>query len=190
MKRHPAFDPPEYVDWTPDPALVRAFAEHLQSDPDRIGIVEQLSENDLLTMYRDLLRTRLHDLGLKRWVRTGIISKAWLCTGEEAVTVGSVSALAPARDVVSPMIHNAGTLHMMGMPLSDMFRGYLSTAYSPSRGRDLHIGDLPKASSSRSATWERSSPASRWPRSVEGRTEWRSPGSATEPPRPPPVTRA
>jgi TPP-dependent pyruvate/acetoin dehydrogenase alpha subunit len=76
MKRHPAFDPPEYVDWTPDPALVRSCAEHLQSDPDRIGIVEQLSENDLLTMYRDLLRTRLHDLGLKRWVRTGIISKA------------------------------------------------------------------------------------------------------------------
>ncbi len=51
MKRHPAFDPPEYVDWTPDPALVRAFAERLQSDPDRIGIVEQLSENALLTMY-------------------------------------------------------------------------------------------------------------------------------------------
>jgi TPP-dependent pyruvate/acetoin dehydrogenase alpha subunit len=28
----------------------------------------------------------------------------------------------------------------MGMPLSDMFRGYLGTANSPSRGRDLHIG--------------------------------------------------
>ncbi len=58
--------------------------------------------------------------------------------------MGSVSALAPARDVVSPMIRNAGALHMMGMPLSDMFRGYLSTADSPSRGRDLHIGDLPR----------------------------------------------
>lgn len=31
---------------------------------------------------------------------------------------------------------------MMGMPLADMFRGYLATADSPSRGRDLHIGDL------------------------------------------------
>lgn len=143
MKRYPAFDPPEYVDWTPDPALVRSFAERLQADADRSRIVEQLGENDLVAMYRDLLRTRLHDIGLKRWVHTGIISKAWLGTGEEAVTVGSVSALAPARDVVSPMIRNAGALHMMGMPLSDMFRGYLSTSDSPSRGRDLHIGDLP-----------------------------------------------
>lgn len=31
---------------------------------------------------------------------------------------------------------------MMGMPLSDMFRGYLATSDSPSAGRDLHIGDL------------------------------------------------
>ena len=91
---------------------------------------------------RDLLRTRLHDIGLKRWVRTGVISKAWLGTGEEAVTVGNVRALDPARDVVSPMIRNAGALHMMGMPLADMFRGYLATSDSPSAGRDLHIGDM------------------------------------------------
>jgi TPP-dependent pyruvate/acetoin dehydrogenase alpha subunit len=40
------------------------------------------------------------------------------------------------------MIRNAGALHMMGMPLSDMFRGYLATSDSPSEGRDLHIGDM------------------------------------------------
>ena len=142
MKRYPAFDPPEYVDWSPDPALVRSFAECLNDDAERSQIVEQLSEEDMLSLYRDLLRTRLHDIGLKRWVRTGIISKAWLGTGEEAVTVGSVRALDPTKDVVSPMIRNAGALHMMGMPLSDMFRGYLSTSDSPNCGRDLHIGDL------------------------------------------------
>jgi TPP-dependent pyruvate/acetoin dehydrogenase alpha subunit len=142
MKRYPAFDPPEYVDWSPDPALVGAFADLLQADPERGRIVEEISRADLLSLYRDLLRTRLHDIGLKRWVRTGIISKAWLGTGEEAATVGAVAALDPARDVVSPMIRNAGALHMMGMPLADMYRGYLSTSDSPSRGRDLHIGDL------------------------------------------------
>ena len=42
------------------------------------------------------------------------------------------------------MIRNAGALHMMGTPLADMFRGHLSTADSPSRGRDLHIGDMPR----------------------------------------------
>ena len=143
MKRYPAFDPPEYVDWEPDPGLVRAFGERIAEDPERAAVVAGLGQTDLLSLYHDLLRTRLHDIGLKRWVRTGVISKAWLGTGEEAVTVGNVRALEPGRDVVSPMIRNAGALHMMGMPLSDMFRGYLATSDSPSAGRDLHIGDLP-----------------------------------------------
>jgi TPP-dependent pyruvate/acetoin dehydrogenase alpha subunit len=142
MKRYPAFDPPEYVEWTPDPELVVAFAHTIERDPARAAVVESLDDTDLLSLYRDLLRTRLHDIGLKRWVRTGVISKAWLGTGEEAVTVGTVRALEPGRDVVSPMIRNAGALHVMGMPLADMFRGYLATSDSPSAGRDLHIGDL------------------------------------------------
>ncbi len=142
MKRYPAFDPPEYVDWSPDPDLVRDFADRIAGDPERRAIIDDLGTPELLGLYRDLLRTRLHDIGLKRWVRTGVISKAWLGTGEEAVTVGSVAALDRDRDVVSPMIRNAGALHMMGMPMSDMFRGYLATADSPSLGRDLHIGDL------------------------------------------------
>lgn len=142
MKRYPAFDPPEYVDWTPDPELVEGYERRLGADPERSEIVSELTRAELLSIYRDLLRTRLHDIGLKRWVRTGVISKAWLGTGEEAVTVGNVRALDPDRDVVSPMIRNAGALHMMGMPLADMFRGYLATSDSPSAGRDLHIGDL------------------------------------------------
>jgi len=143
MKRYAAFDPPEYVDWKPDPGLVRAFGDAIEREPERAAVVASLTDEDLLSFHRDLLRTRLHDIGLKRWVRTGVISKAWLGTGEEAVTVGNVRALDPGRDVVSPMIRNAGALHMMGMPLADMFRGYLATSDSPSGGRDLHIGDLP-----------------------------------------------
>jgi 2-oxoisovalerate dehydrogenase E1 component len=142
MKRYSAFDPPEYLAWTPDPDLVRSYARTLEVDEARAAIVSGLADDDLLGIYRDLLRTRLHDIGLKRWVKTGVISKAWLGTGEEAVTVGTVRALDPAEDVVSPMIRNAGALHMMGMPLADMFRGYLATSDSPSAGRDLHIGDL------------------------------------------------
>lgn len=142
MLRFPAYDPPEYVDWTADPELVAAYRSRLESDPERAPLVAAADADFLLRLYRDLLRTRLHDVALKRWVRTGVISKAWLGTGEEAVTVGSVAALDPGRDVVSPMIRNAGALHMMGMPLADMFRGYLATSDSPSRGRDLHIGDL------------------------------------------------
>src|SRR5690606_31646073 len=66
--------------------------------------------------------------------------KAWLGTGEEAATVGAVHALDRDRDVVAPMIRNAGACHEMGMPLADMLRGYLGTADGPNGGRDLHIG--------------------------------------------------
>ncbi len=140
MKRYPAFDPPEYVNWTPDPELVRGFAETVERDEARRGLVERLDQPALLELYRRLLRARLHDIGLKRWVRQGVISKAWLGTGEEATTVGPVYALDPERDYVAPMIRNASACCDMGMPLADMFRGYLGTENSPSRGRDIHIG--------------------------------------------------
>ena len=131
MKRYKAFDPPEYLNWTPDPDLIKSLKQSLSEHPGRSEIIKDLREDDLLLIYRDLLRTRLHDIGLKRWVRTGIISKAWLGTGEEAVTVGAVRALDTEIDVVSPMIRNAGALHMMGMSLADMFRGYIATSDSP-----------------------------------------------------------
>ncbi|NNF28366.1 MAG: thiamine pyrophosphate-dependent dehydrogenase E1 component subunit alpha [Gemmatimonadetes bacterium] len=144
MKRYPAFDPPEYQNWVADPELVEGFAARLRDDPERQAHVEAMSPDALLGLYRDLLLTRLQDIGLKRWVKQGVISKAWLGVGEEATTVGAVAALDAARDVVSPMIRNAGACHMMGMPLEATFRGYLATEDSPNGGRDLHIGDPAK----------------------------------------------
>jgi TPP-dependent pyruvate/acetoin dehydrogenase alpha subunit len=93
----------------------------------------------LLRLYEGMVRNRLHDIALKRWVRQGVISKAWLGTGEEAVTVGNVHAL-DRGDVVGPMIRNAGACHEMGMPVADMLRAYLGTPDTITRGRDLHTG--------------------------------------------------
>ncbi len=142
MKRFPAFDPPEYVDWKPDPALVKRFRATIEGNDERARIVQQLSRDAKLELYRGLLRARLHDIELKRWVRTGVISKAWLGTGEEATTVGPVHALERDRDIVAPMIRNAAACCEMGLPLADMLRAYLATADSPSQGRDLHVGSM------------------------------------------------
>ncbi len=144
MRRYPAFDPPEYLEWTPDPLLLETYRDRIAADPERARVLQELDDDALLGLYRELLRTRLLDIGLKRWVRQGVISKAWLGTGEEGVTVGSVAALDRDRDVVSPMIRNAGACHMMGMPLASLFRGYLATSDAPNGGRDLHVGDLSK----------------------------------------------
>ena len=142
MKRFPAFDPPEYVDWKPDPALVRAFRATIEADPERARIAGELARDAKLELYRGLLRARLHDIQLARWVRTGVISKAWLGTGEEAATVGPVQALERGKDVVAPMIRNAAACCEMGMPIADMLRAYLATDDSPSKGRDLHVGSF------------------------------------------------
>jgi TPP-dependent pyruvate/acetoin dehydrogenase alpha subunit len=142
VKRFPAFDPPEYVDWKPDPALVRAFRATIETNPERAQIVTALTPDSKLQLYRGLLRARLHDIELKRWVRTGVITKAWLGTGEEATTVGPVQALERGKDIVAPMIRNAAACCEMGIPIADMLRAYLATADSPSRGRDLHLGAM------------------------------------------------
>lgn len=149
MIRYPAFDPPEYIDWKADAAVVEEFARTLERNSDRDSIVRSLEPAQLLELYEGLLRNRLHDVALKRWVKQGVISKAWLGIGEEATTIGPVHALdnssasdGLSSDFVAPMIRNAGACHEMGMSLADMFRGYLGTADSPTRGRDLHIGDF------------------------------------------------
>jgi TPP-dependent pyruvate/acetoin dehydrogenase alpha subunit len=142
MRRFSAFDPPEYLNWRADARLVAEYGERVRSDEERRRVLEQLDEAALLGLYAGLVRVRLHDIALKRWVRRGVLSKAWLGTGEEAVTIGCVHALERDRDVVAPMIRNAGACHEMGMPLRSIFAGYLGTGDGPNGGRDGHFGEL------------------------------------------------
>ena len=147
MRRYAAYDPPEYVSWTPDADLIRDYRERITADPARAAEIAALGPGALLDIYRGLLRFRLQDIALSRWVKQGVISKAWLGTGEEAVTIGAVHALerrGARGDVVGPMIRNNGACHEMGIPIADMLRSYLATEDAPLRGRDLHVGDLEK----------------------------------------------
>jgi len=151
MIRYSAFDPPEYIDWKPDPDVIGEYHQTLEADSRRHHIVAGLGPDQLIALYEGMLRNRLHDITLKRWVKQGVASKAWLGTGEEATTIGAVHALdrgtygdGMRTDFVAPMIRNAGACHEFGMTVADMLRGYLGTADSPTGGRDLHIGDLKK----------------------------------------------
>jgi TPP-dependent pyruvate/acetoin dehydrogenase alpha subunit len=140
MRRHPVFDPPEYVVWQADPALFRRWEGTLQANPSRWGRARGLPEDQLLELYGDLLRARLIDQMLARWVRQGRLAKAWLATGEEALTVGAVAALDRSRDWVSPILRNQAACFMMGISLDQIFAGWLGSLDSPNQGQDLHIG--------------------------------------------------
>jgi pyruvate dehydrogenase E1 component alpha subunit len=142
MRRYQLFDPPEYFSWTADPEINREFARTIEAQPERATVIDALSDEQLLQLYEGLVRFRLHDYALKRWVRQGVISKAWLGTGEEAITIGCVHALERQHDIVAPMIRNAGACHEMGMSVEQMLHGYLGTEQSPNHGKDAHIGDL------------------------------------------------
>lgn len=142
--RSAAFDPPEYVDWKPTPGVLEAWDATLGASKQRRNLIDALTPADHLQLYTGLVRTRLVDTNLKRWVKQGVISKAWLGTGEEAVTIGNVHALRKGErgDVVGPMIRNAGAYFEMGMPLDCIFKAYLGTADQVSKGRDFHTGDI------------------------------------------------
>lgn len=141
MRRYQAFDPPEYLNWKSDPVLNEEYAARVSRDADRARVIAALQQDDLLRLYEGLLRSRLMDYALKRWVRHGILSKAWLATGEEAVTVGNVHALEKGKDVVAPMIRNAAALHELGMPIERILHGSIGSGSSPSGGVDGHLGD-------------------------------------------------
>ena len=139
MKRYPAYEFPEYVNWVEDPSVIEAYHQVTQQ-AERATVIEALDEARLLDLYRQLVTARLHDIQLKRWVKQGVITKAWLGSGEEAVTIGMCAALEDG-DVVGPMIRNAGALIARDVPLEVCFAAYLGTTDTIARGRDLHIGD-------------------------------------------------
>lgn len=140
MKRYAAYEFAEYVHWKPDPAVQAAFAATIEADPGRAAWIAGLDETALLRLYEGLLAARLHDIQLKRWVKQGVITKAWLGSGEEATTVGPCAALGEA-DMLGPMIRNSGAFIERGIPLEQCFAAYLGTTDSITQGRDLHIGD-------------------------------------------------
>jgi TPP-dependent pyruvate/acetoin dehydrogenase alpha subunit len=140
MKRYPGFEPPEYVNWKADPSVMAAYRKCISGRPTTLALANGISTADALGLYEGMVRFRLHDIMLKRWVRQGVISKAWLGTGEEAVSVGNCRALRKG-DVVGPMIRNAGACHEMGMPVREMLKAYLGCRDGLTRGRDLHSGD-------------------------------------------------
>lgn len=86
-----------------------------------------------------MLEERLSALYRQGKVQGGLYSSR----GQEAISVGSASALRPG-DILAPMIRNLGSMLVRGVRPLEFFLQYLQREGSPCRGRDtsLHFGGI------------------------------------------------
>jgi len=102
-----------------------------------------LSDAELAELYRALLLPRLIEEKMLVLVRQGRLSKWFSGMGQEAVSVGIVSALEP-DDWVLPMHRNLGVFTGRGFDLDRLLRQLLGRegGYSHGRERSFHFGSL------------------------------------------------
>ncbi len=102
------------------------------------------SEDFLLGLYRDMLRTRAADDRVEALYKQGkLVAGCYSSRGQEGCSVGSTAALKPT-DIIGPMIRNLGSMLRHGMPITMLIRNYLGRATGPTKGRDgsSHFGSL------------------------------------------------
>lgn len=93
-----------------------------------------LTEDDLLKMYRTMVLTRA--LSSRMWVLNRMGKAAFAITGDgqEAAQVGSAYALRPGRDFVLPYYRDLGVVLTVGMTPEELMLGLLARAADPSSG--------------------------------------------------------
>src|SRR5436853_404927 len=107
------------------------------------AVAAGLSDEDLRQLYRALLLPRLIEEKMLVLVRQGLLSKWFSGMGQEAVSVGIVSALEP-HDWVLPMHRNLGVFTGRGFALGRLLRQLLGRegGYTNARDRSFHFGSL------------------------------------------------
>lgn len=95
-------------------------------------------------MYYFIMLNRAFDDRIAKLYRQGkIIGAAYGSRGQEATSVGSAYALGK-DDVVGPIIRNAGSIIVRGLPVKNFLANFIGRAVTPTGGRDgnSHLGDL------------------------------------------------
>ncbi|TAD86510.1 MAG: dehydrogenase [Bacteroidetes bacterium] len=101
----------------------------------------QLSNPQLIDIYKKLLWPRAIEEKMLVLLRQGKISKWFSGIGQEAISVGATWALHP-HDWLMPLHRNLGVFTGRGMPLHQLFRQWQGQAngYTKGRERSFHFG--------------------------------------------------
>jgi 2-oxoisovalerate dehydrogenase E1 component len=103
----------------------------------------QLSDQQLLTLYQQLLKPRMIEEKMLILLRQGKISKWFAGIGQEAISVGVTSALAP-DELVFTLHRNLGVFTTREIPLERLFCQWQGKAPGFTKGRDrsFHFGTM------------------------------------------------
>ncbi len=107
-----------------------------------IGNASAMPEDlDLRALYRALLLPRVIEEKMLRLIRQGRLTKWFSGYGQEAVSVGCVSAL-ETRDYLLPTHRNVGAWTTRGVPLKPLFCQLMGKqgGYTKGRDRTFHFG--------------------------------------------------
>jgi len=97
----------------------------------------EISREQLLTLYRDMLIQRAVDTRGFQLNRQGKIGIAMGSEGHEAVQAGTGLAFQRGKDLLYPYYRNTGIVLACGFPLVDVFRSQLAREKDTSGGRSI-----------------------------------------------------
>ncbi len=96
-----------------------------------------LSEDALLTLYRNMVAGRLLDERYIVLLRTGKTSFVAPAAGHEAAQVGMAAAIRPGFDWVFPYYRDKTLLLSLGYPAEQLFAQMAGTVLDPNKGRQM-----------------------------------------------------
>lgn len=127
------FEEPSKYDALP---TYRAVDQHGQVvDP---SFKPDLSDSEVIKLYNDMLTVSIMDLIMFDAQRQGRLSFYMVSAGEEAVCVGSASALTP-EDVVFCQYREQGVFKQRGFELSDFMNQLFANHKDPGKGRNMPV---------------------------------------------------
>lgn len=99
-----------------------------------------LSDDELRTLYRNVLKPRMIEEKMLSQLRQGKISKWFSGIGQEAISVGLTMAL-NAEEYILPMHRNLGVFTSRDIPLDRLFAQFQGkqNGYSNGRERSFHL---------------------------------------------------
>ncbi len=102
---------------------------------------KDLSAQQLLSLYRELLRPRMIEEKMLVYLRQGRISKWFSGIGQEAISTGATAALSP-DEWIMPLHRNLGVFTGRKVPLGKLFLQWQGSrdGFSKGRERSFHFG--------------------------------------------------